>query len=201
MMRRGLLWLPMAATSLGAAERPVIVPVRHVLDRRAVCTATELERFSDRIWPEAFNDFARCGVQLQRTSSAGEIRRSPSDQPVFTDLDRGALNMVLTDLIPMAWDRGRGLAGVSTRWQGYHLSVISLRNAHGHLIPFVSVNTCVHEILHALLQDIYEVRAGLLYGEGHEVRVDFYATQLWLFHDAPTLRGYARAYIDRLKAG
>src|SRR5262249_45742607 len=136
-------------------KTPLVVPVHRVMDSRAKCSAQELRRFWWSVWPEAFRDFSRCGIKLQSTDGAGEIRRSPGDRPIFVGLQRGALNLVLTDHIPMHWDNGRGLSGVTTIYEGCHLCVIALSNAHGHQIPFVSVNTCVHEILHALLQDIF----------------------------------------------
>ncbi len=67
---------------------------------------------------------------------SGEIRRSPSDAPIFVGLQRARLNLVLTDLIPMNWDRARGLAGLTTVWQGYHVCVIALEYAHPNRIPF-----------------------------------------------------------------
>jgi hypothetical protein len=39
--------------------------------------------------------------------------------------------------------------------------MIALNYAHAHKIPLVAVNTCVHELLHALLQDIYGLPKGV----------------------------------------
>ena len=176
---------------------PLIVPVRRVIDSRAKCTTAQLRRFASNIWPEAVRDFQRIGIQLQGSEVTGEVRRSPGDRPVFKGLDRAAINLVITDLIPMKWAQGQGLAGVSTQYEGYQLSVIALDYAHGHQIPFVSVNTCVHELLHVLLQDIFEMRPKGLAGYQREMRIDWYATRLWMFHEGAVVRAAAQAYLAR----
>lgn len=202
MTRRALLTTAGGAATLLASSPPgLIIPVHRVVDSRAHIPADQLREFSERIWPEAARDFERCGVRFDIESGPGEIRRSPSDDPVFTGLERGRLNLVLTDLIPMNWDRGRGLAGLTAIWQGYHLSLIALEYAHPHRLPFIAVNTCVHEILHALLLDIYEARPAGFAGEVRETRIDMVATRLWLLHDGAEVRESARAYLNRLRSG
>ena len=175
------------------------VPVRQVFDSRAKCTQEQLGRFSSSIWPEAIRDFRRCGIQLESTRVAGEVRRSPAGRPMFLGLEHGVINLVVTDSIPLDWDNGRGLTGVTTRYEGHHLCMIALNFAHGHQIPFFAVNTCVHELLHVLLHDIFQPRPKGLQGEGREFRVDLYATRLWLFHDGVMIRKAAQAYLDRFK--
>src|SRR4030095_9446589 len=113
---------------------------------------------------------------------------------------RGVDNLVLTDHVPMYWDRGKGLRGVTTLVDGYHVCLVALQYAHGHQIPFVAVNTCVHELLHALLQDIFVSRAKWYQAGRREFRVDWCATRLWLFHDGGAGRKSAQAYLDRLRA-
>jgi len=61
-------------------------------------------------------------------------------------------------------------------WDGYPVSMIALPYAHGNQIPFLSVNTCVHELLHALLQDIFVSRPKWYQSDGREFRSDWYAT-------------------------
>src|SRR5947209_8761959 len=122
--------IPKAAASVGHA--PLIVPIHRVLDTRAACAPEQLRRFWSSIWPEAVRDFNRCGIQFQTTEATGEIKRSAADRPIFLGLERAAINLILTDYIPMYWDRGRGLAGVTTRYEGYHVCVIALSHAHGH---------------------------------------------------------------------
>ncbi len=180
---------------------PLAVPVRQVMDSRAKCTPEQLRGFSSAIWPEAVRDFGRCGIELQTGQAAGEVRRSPGGRPVFAGLERGVVNLVVTDVIPMAWDHGRGLAGVSTRYEGYHICVVALSYAHGHQVPYVSLNTCVHELLHVLLGDIFENRPEGLPGYGREFRIDWYATGLWLFHSGGSIRKSAEAYLARLRPG
>jgi hypothetical protein len=168
------------------------------MDSRARCPPEQLHHFWSSIWPEAVRDFSRGGIQLQTSDGPGEVRRSPGDTPIFIGLRRGAINLVLTDHIPMKWDTGRALAGVTTIHDGYHVCLVALRYAHGNQIPFLSVNTCVHELLHALLQDVFVSRPRWFQTGGREFRTDWYATRLWLFHDGAAIRKSAQAYLGRL---
>ena len=118
----------------------------------------------------------------------GEIRRSAGDRPIFIGLERGVINLFLTDHLPLYWDNSRALAGVTTIYEGYHLCLIALRYARGHQVPFFSVNTCVHELLHALLQDLFVSSPNWYQTSGREFRIDSYATGLWLFHDGGAIR-------------
>jgi hypothetical protein len=119
---------------------------------------------------------------------------------VFIGLEQAAINVVITDRIPMKWAQGKGLPGVSTRFDGHDLSVVALEYAHAHQVPFLSVNTCVHELLHVLLQDIFEIRPEGFQGVEREFRIDWYATRMWLFHDGVAIRKAAQAYLDRLRS-
>lgn len=168
------------------------------MDSRARCTREQLHHFWSSIWPEAARDFIRGGMELQTSDGSGEVRRSPGDKPIFLGMRRGAINLVLTDHIPMKWDRGRALAGVTTIYEGYHVCMLALRYAQGNQVPFLSVNTCVHELLHALLQDVFVSRPPWYQTGGREFRIDWYATGLWLFHDGAAIRKSAQAYLARL---
>lgn len=194
----------MAALTTGAGQAAgqasLVVPVRHVIDSEQTWTTAQIRHFWSRVWPEAERDFARCGIRLQSTVVAGEMGRSPSGQPQLGGLDRRAINMFLTGSIPLAWDSGRALSGVTTLYNRYHLCMIAVRQAHCHQIPFLSVNTCVHELLHALFDDILERRPKGLPGEAREFRIDWYATRLWLFHDGSVIRRAAKTCLERLSA-
>jgi hypothetical protein len=128
------------------------------------------------------------------------MRHTAGDRPIFLGLRRGVLNLFLTDHVPMIWDRGRALAGVSAIYDGYHLCLIGARFAHGNQVPFFSVNTCVHEMLHAFLQDVFVSNPEWYQAGGREARIDWQATRLWLFHDGGTVRESARLYVNRLRA-
>jgi len=110
------------------------------------------------------------------------------------------INLVVTDHIPLGWDKGRGVVGVTTLYRGYHLCMVGLRYAHCHQIPLLSVNTCVHELLHALLHDIFEKRPTGFLAEARELRIDLLATRLWLLHDGETIRKAAQTYVERLRS-
>jgi hypothetical protein len=128
------------------------------------------------------------------------VRRSPGDRPTFIGLRRGVINLVLTDHLPLYWDNDRALAGVTALWDGHAVCLIALRYAHGNQMPFLSVNTCVHELLHALLQDIFVNRPRWYQSGGREFRIDWYASWLWLFHDGAAIRESARVSLDRLRS-
>src|SRR5688500_10990716 len=112
MTRRELLSIAAAGAVSPASAEPLMIPVHHILDRRARITPDQIDAFRSRIWPEAAADCARCGIQFQTILTTGEVRRSPSGQPVFAGLERGVINLVITDHIPMEWDKGRALSGV-----------------------------------------------------------------------------------------
>jgi hypothetical protein len=158
------------------------------MNARARCTPEQLHRFWSSIWPEAVRDFSQGGIQLQTSDGPGEVRRSAGDNPIFVGLRHGVINLLLTDHLPMYWDNGSALAGTTTLWDGYAMSMIAISYAHGDRIPFVSVNTCVHELLHALMQDIFVSRPKWYESDGREFRADSYATGLWLFHDGAAIR-------------
>jgi hypothetical protein len=197
--RREILFSMAGAGVSGQAQAPLGIPIRRVLDSRAKCTAREYRDFWGSIWPEAFANFSRSGIQLRCADTRGEIKRSPGGRPIFVGLEKGVLNLVITDHIPLNWDRGRSGAGVTTQYDGYHVCLIAMSQAHGNQVPYFSVNTCVHELLHALLGDIFVRRASWYQAGERELRADWFATRLWLFHDGVELRVRAAAYLERLR--
>lgn len=188
MTRRTLL----AAFGAAAhAQAPLVIPVRRIADSRTKANA-------GAIWAEAERCFARGGMSLQVTDVPGEVGRAPSGRPVFKGLAHGAINLILTDYVPLQWDQARGLSGLTTQYDGYHLCIIAMRHAHGNQTPFFSVNTVVHELLHVLLHDIFETRPQGTAGASREWRIDWFATRLWLFGDGGEIRRLATAYLNRL---
>jgi len=201
MTRREFYWAASAAALVpSVAQAPLVVPIHVVLDSRAKWRPEQIGRFWSRIWPEAVPNFGSCGIRLESSVRTGEIRRSPADNPIFIGVVSGAVNMVVTDHIPMVWDKGRGWSGVTTRYDGYDLCAIALDYAHGNQMPLLSVNTCVHELLHALLHDIFEKHPVGVAGQKREFRIDWYATRLWLFHDGAAIREGARSYVEHLRS-
>jgi hypothetical protein len=134
------------------------------------------------------------------TDGPDEVRHTAGDRPIFIGLRRGVINLVFTELLPMYWDNGRALAGVTTIYDGYHVCMVALRYAHGNQVPCFSVNTCVHELLHALLQDIFVSRPKWYQSGEREFRIDCCATWLWLFHDGAAIRKSGQVYLNRLRA-
>ena len=199
MTRRAFLSMAAAPALRAAAPARLVVPVYRIMDARAHNPPDRVRRWPG-LWNEAVRDYRQGGIDLQTTDGPGEVRHSPADNPVFVGLRRGAINLVVTDSIPMYWDAGRALAGVTTIHDGYHVCMIALRYAHGNQVAFLSVNTCLHELLHALLQDIF-VKPPKWYQSGaREARVDWYATRLWLFHDGETVRKSGEVYLRRLRS-
>jgi hypothetical protein len=196
--RRALLLAPVAAAV--AAEAPVTVPVRVVIDKRPKFAAERL-RYWQSIWDQAWGDFARIGVRLEASRVEGEIKRSPGDRPIFVGLDRAALNVVVTDHIPMLWDQGRALRGVAFRYEGYDTVLIALNYAARHQVPFFSINTCEHELLHVLLGDIFENHPGAVKEQFREYRIEAYGSRMWLFHVGRFVRDEARRYVAKRMNG
>ena len=195
MTRRALLAAMAGAAAFG--ESPLVIPVRRLWDARAKLTDAQKSRFVGAIWPEAVRDFGRAGLVLSAQEAPGEVGRAASGRPVFKGLEHGRINLVITDYVPLQWDQARGLAGLTTQYDGYHLCIVALQHAHGHQAPLFSTNTCVHELLHVLLHDIFETRPPGAAGNGREWRIDWYATRLWLIGDNGEIRRSAEAYLRR----
>lgn len=197
MTRRRFL---LAAGAAATGADGLVVPVRLILDSQVKWKPYEAEWFHSRLWAEAVRDLTACGIRLQIANAAGGVARPPFREPVITGLERGALNVVVTNRIPMTWDGGRALCGVTTQYRGFHLCMVALHRAHGHQVPFFSVNTCLHELLHALMLDIFETRPQGARGQAREWRVDFQATRMWLFGDGGAVRESTRKYLERLRS-
>jgi hypothetical protein len=179
----------------------VTAPVHVVLDGDANCTPAQLQHFWSSLWAEAISDLARCGIRLETTVKTGSVWRPASREPVVSGLDHGVLNFVVTDRIPLEWDNGRMLSGVTTLYRGFHLCMVGLLRAHGNQIPLLSVNTCLHELLHALMGDIFEHRPTGLRGQARELRIDSCATRLWMLGSGRDIHDAAGRYVERLRAG
>ena len=195
MNRRQFLSL-LPAAALVSPQPRVTVPIHLVLDSRANLSPARLRYFWSYLWPEAVRDLTNCGLSLDCTFSVGEVFRPPEREPVISGLDHGAINLVVTHRIPPQWDGARCLGGLTTCYRGHHLCMVALYYAHCHQIPFLAVNTCVHELLHVLLRDIFEPRPPGFLGEAREFRIDYYATRLWLFGEGAAIRDSARAYLQ-----
>ena len=200
MTRRRAVGATALLTAVYAAgdEPNLEIPLLRITDKYARAGAAKRSQFLAGIWREAEQVFARGGMALRAIDRQGEVLQYPSGRPLFRCLDRSMINVVLTDRVPLDWDKGRSLAGVSSLYEGFCLSVISIEEAHGNQIPFLSVNTVVHELLHVLLQDVFRDRTSLIHGQSAEARVDLHATRLWLFGGDETVRESARVCLERL---
>lgn len=182
-----------------SGDTPVEVPVLCLTDALARTKPEAVRAFRTGVWDEAVRTFADCGVHLRVTERAGEILKYPSSRPRFIGLERGQVNVVLTDTIPLDWDNGRQVAGGSTIYEGYVVCVIAMKLARRFGVPLLAMNTVVHELLHVFLGDVFEPRGGRLRRYGREGRVDWKATRMWLGGDGAPLRAAARAYLDRME--
>jgi hypothetical protein len=189
-----------SGTARAAAPARLAVPIHRILDGHAKNPPGIMQHFWPSLWNEAARDYRQGGIDFEISDGPGEVRHSAADNPIFVGLRGRAINLVVTDTIPMNWDGGRALAGVSTIHDGYHICMIALRYAHRNQVAFLSVNTCVHEILHVLMQDIFLQAPKWYQSSGREVRADYYATRLWLFHDGDGVRKSAGVYLRRLQA-
>jgi hypothetical protein len=186
-----------AAVMLAPPDR-VEIPVLRIVDRYAHADAGA---FISTIWKQAGQVFDNGGIMLRVVDQPGEVLQYPSGRPRFRCVDRSRINVVLTDRVPLDWDKGRSLAGVSALYEGFCICVISMNEAHGNQIPFLAVNTVVHELLHVLLQDVFRDRTSVFHGQTSEARVDLHATRLWLFGGDATVRDSARICLARLAKG
>jgi hypothetical protein len=185
---------------LTASTPTVTVPVRLILDGRAKWSRAAMARFWSDLWPEAVQCLARGGVRLDCRLAAGELEAPEGREPIVLGLDPRAINFVVTHRIPREWDLGRAWSGVATMYRGHVLCVASVYRARGNEVPFLSVNTCLHELLHALSGDVFETRPGGVRGGWREARIDWLATRLWLFGDGSGIRDAARACAARLQS-
>lgn len=186
------------AAAAAVSPRPLRVPLHVITDSAVPWKPHQAEPFWRHIWPETIGDFGRCGIAFDTSYTNARIQRPANCEPIVEGLERHAINLVLTDRIPMQWDQGRALCGVTLRYRGYHLCLIALGRAHRSLVPLLSVNTCTHELLHVLTLDVFEDRPDGLAGQAREFRIDCYATRMWLLHDGAAIRGMTRNYLDRL---
>jgi hypothetical protein len=200
-MRRRDLW--QAALWPGrrtdGVEPAVEVPVLCLTNALAGTKPEAVRAFRAGVWDEAVRTFADCGVRLRITERAGEILKYPSSRPRFIGLERGQVNVVLTDTIPLEWDNGRQVAGGSTVYEGYVVCVIAMQYAHRFRVPLLAVNTVVHELLHVLLGDVFAERGGRWRRYTREGEVDWEATRMWLGGDAAEVRRAARAHLLRMQ--
>ena len=131
------------------------------------------------------------------STTGGDVQRSAGRRPLFS-FERSRLNLILTGNIPVLWDNLRGLAGVTSIYERCDFSMIALRHAHGFRIPFMDTNTVVHEILHAILGYILVRHPTWYQSNQRELRVDAYATRLWMLGDGAAVRSAVQNYLDRL---
>src|SRR4051812_35347840 len=89
---------PAAAATQGG-EVSVVLKIAFVQDAHANWKPGTLERFWREIWPEAARDLGRAGIRVTTTWKLGEIRQSASGNLHFSNLDRGALNIVLVSYL------------------------------------------------------------------------------------------------------
>jgi hypothetical protein len=196
MTRRQLLHT--AAILRAPSEPGLEIPLHRLLDKNAKCSPAQIKAFFSKVWDEAIRNFAQGSITFRIAGSSGEVLKHPSGQPRFKNLQHGIINVVLTDRVPLDWDKGRSLPGISTLYEGFCVCVISLDEAHPNQIPFFAVNTVLHELLHILLQDIFVPRPDVIHSQAREARVDLYATRLWLFSDGAAILKSARPCLQRL---
>ena len=90
------------------------------------------------------------------------------------------------------------MAGVTLVYDGYPLCLIAMRFAHRNQVPFLSVNTVVHELMHAFFGDIFVAKPKWYQAGGREWRNDSYATRLWLLHEGSAIRDGVREFLARV---
>lgn len=190
-------WLAISLPLL-AEQTHVRVPVYLIFDARAGLSDHRKVSFLNGIWREARRDLERAGIILDVVEGPGEIERPLYQEPIVKGLVPGRLNVMVTRRIPVMWSRGRPWNGLTMLYRGFHLCLIALDRAQSHRVPVVGVNTCLHEVLHAIMGDIFLQNPSAMAAQQRELRIDWLATQLWLFGSSTTVRRAASAYSSRL---
>src|ERR1017187_1961234 len=90
MTRRDFICIAAAAPIPSSAQARLLVPVHRIVDARAQRPPEQLHHFWSSIWPEAFRDFSRGGIDLQTSDGPGEVRHSPGDNPIFIEIGRAS---------------------------------------------------------------------------------------------------------------
>ena len=193
MTRRHFFSTAAAAAVRFSGQPPLIVPVHRVMDARVQCPPEQLHPEALQFAHRALSVLLRTCVIIFILKVSGFFISFSSYKCDFR-IEPGR-RLSLRPLV-----KGRALAGVSTIHEGYHVCLVALRYARGNQIPFLSVNTCVHELLHVLLQDVFVRDPKWFQTGGREFRIDWYATGLWLFHDGAAIRKSAQAYLGRLRS-
>ena len=186
------------APAFAPASRTLAIPLLVLTNKFHRTPAARIGQFRTDVWNESFRVFAQCGITLRPEYRECEIRQHPGGNPRFMGTEPNRLNFILTDRIPSDWDNGRDSPGVAAQYEGHHLCLIAMNTAHPNRVPYLSVNTIVHELLHMFLQDILIARGGMVQGYGRETRADWYATRMWLFHEGTAVRESAREYLSGL---
>src|SRR5579863_6260564 len=119
MTRREFCSIAVAGLVPPASRAPVTVPVHVIQDGNAKLGPRQLRNFWTYVWPEACRDLARVGIRLDASPAVGEVLRPPGREPMVGGIERGVLNIILTGTIPLEWDQGRGLSGVTTLYRGF----------------------------------------------------------------------------------
>lgn len=178
---------------------PVRLPVVILRDANAKLSGTLLRRFDNSLWPEAAWMYSRAGVWFEVRRGEARMDRPPYREPAITGLQARRINLLLTSRAPHAWDGGRGWSGVSLLYRGRVLCLVALEHANGNLIPWLSLNTVAHELMHAISGDVFAPQPGGFRVVRREAAVDSALTRLWLFGSEPGVRGDAMRLLGRLE--
>lgn len=157
---------------------PKTLAVHLITDSVSLPTDARIANFHDRIWPEAVRDLAKAGTVVCRSTGPGRIIRPPDRPPILEGIVRGVINMYLTTSVPMYWDYGRALRGIAFDHRGHRVAVIALNYAHALRFPYLSTNTCLHELLHFIVGDTNLMKSQGWAASLRELRVEGLATRL-----------------------
>src|SRR5438270_14036321 len=98
---------------------PLTLPVHIVQDSAAKLGPKVLRRFWNVTWPEALRNLAFAGIRVQTTFEHADMWKPDFRPPIIGGVQKGVLNLVLTNRIPDEWDRGLAINGVTTLYRGF----------------------------------------------------------------------------------
>jgi hypothetical protein len=138
----------------GSQKASINLPIVVHIDRRgSQIRTTHVRWFWECLLREAEHDLIHAGVRITSTVGQGWIERGDIDA-FFHGVQPEAINVYVTHWIPLCWDLGRGLCGLSGLAGATEVIVVSAENAHRHIVPYLATNTLAHEIGHVLRGDL-----------------------------------------------
>jgi hypothetical protein len=163
-------------SNVGSAIKKLDIVV-HFDHRGATLHSEDVDWFRNCLLPEALLDLTKAGVAPIVRWGGGWIERKEADA-LFHGVVPKAVNVFVTPWVPLCWDKGMGLCGLSGIAAGTDTVIVSTANAHRHLVPYLATNTLLHEFGHVLRGDLHRKNTNGWGEQMDELAVDRTVTHL-----------------------